>query len=119
MAVIRKAGRRCSSDAVLVFESCSPGAERNSCKTLGIGSNSVMQTLERIEAEVKQLSKALRASANQGKVTQSLKSPHGQKYVMVGRIESPGGKSPLVRTIWIVDSGSEVARLVTAYPHEE
>ena len=58
MAVIRKAGRRCSSDAVLVFESCSPGAERNSCKTLGIGSNSVMQTLEPIEAEVKQLSKA-------------------------------------------------------------
>ena len=40
-------------------------------------------------------------------------------YVIVGRIESPGGKSPLVKTIWIVDSGLETARLVTAYPHNE
>ena len=46
-------------------------------------------------------------------------SPHGQKYVIIGRVESPGGKSPLVKTIWIVDSGVETARLVTAYPHNE
>jgi len=38
---------------------------------------------------------------------------------LVGRIESPGGKSPLVKTIWIVDSGLETARLVTAYPQNE
>ena len=44
--------------------------------------------------------------------------------ILAGRAEvlrsvtSPRGKSAQVQTIWIVDSGSEVARLVTAYPHE-
>ena len=46
------------------------------------------------------------------------KSPHGEKYVIIGRIASPAGKAPLVRTIWIIDSGANAARLVTAYPHE-
>ena len=31
-------------------------------------------------------------------------SPHGWKYVVDGRIESPSGKAPVVRTIWIVDA---------------
>ncbi|MGI8964780.1 MAG: DUF6883 domain-containing protein [Limisphaerales bacterium] len=70
-------------------------------------------------AEWETLAAALRALAGQTEATQSTKSPHGQKYVIVGRIKSPGGKSPLVRTIWIVDIGLEVARLVTAYPHAE
>jgi hypothetical protein len=69
--------------------------------------------------EWKTLAVAFRALASKSPVTHSMKSPHGQKYVIVGRLESPGGKSPKVQTIWIVDSGGEMARLVTAYPHEE
>jgi hypothetical protein len=66
----------------------------------------------------KALADALRTLAAKAEVAQSVKSPHGEKYVIAGRIESPAGKSPVVLTIWIVDSGSEVARLVTAYPHQ-
>lgn len=69
--------------------------------------------------EWKTLAAAFLALVRQVEVAQSMKSPHGQKYVIIGRIESPGGKSPLVKTIWIVDSGLETARLVTAYPHNE
>ena len=64
------------------------------------------------------LAKALRALAGQAEVTQSMKSPHGQKYVLVGRIESPAGQPALVQTIGIVDEGQDVARLVTAYPRK-
>ncbi|MGO8700857.1 MAG: DUF6883 domain-containing protein [Limisphaerales bacterium] len=39
-----------------------------------------------------------------------MESPHGRKYVILGQIESPDGKSAIVRTIWIVDTGLEVAR---------
>lgn len=67
----------------------------------------------------KSLGAALLALARQTEVAQSLKSPHGQKYVIIGRIDSPGGKSPRVKTIWIVDRGLKAARLVTAYPHNE
>lgn len=69
--------------------------------------------------EWKTLAAAFLALARQAEVARSIKSPHGQKYVIVGRIESPVGKPTLVKTIWIVDSALETARLVTAYPHSE
>lgn len=69
--------------------------------------------------EWKALAAAFLALARQTEIAESMESPHGQKYVIIGRIESPGGKSALVKTIWIVDRGLETARLVTAYPHNE
>ena len=65
------------------------------------------------------LATAMLALASKAEVTQSMKSPHGQKYIVIGRIESPTGQSALVQTIWIVDKGWDVARLVTAYPRKE
>ena len=50
---------------------------------------------------------------------QSMETVHGTKYVLDGRLETPGGKAPLVRTIWIVDRGLDRPRLVTAYPRGE
>ena len=48
-----------------------------------------------------------------------IESAHGEKYILDGRIETPGGKTPMVRTVWIVDRGTETPRLVTAYPKEQ
>ena len=62
---------------------------------------------------------ALRKLAGTADVSKSMESAHGRKYVVDGRIDSPGGKTSPVRTIWIVDLGAEAPRLVTAYPHEE
>jgi hypothetical protein len=45
-----------------------------------------------------------------------MESPHGLKYALDGKIETPSGRSPTVRTIWIVDAGVETPLLVTAYP---
>src|SRR5665213_2117189 len=61
------------------------------------------------------LATALKDLASNGEVTNATDSPHGKKYVIVGRMQSPGGKTPLVRSIWIVDKGLDAARLVTAY----
>lgn len=46
-------------------------------------------------------------------------SSHGDKYVLDGRIDTPSGKRPSVRTIWIIDQGLSKPRLVTAYPNQE
>jgi hypothetical protein len=70
-------------------------------------------------SEWQTLAAALRTLAQTTDVTHRAESLHGQKYVIIGKVESPGGKSPKVKTIWIVDSGMAVARLVTAYPHED
>jgi hypothetical protein len=69
--------------------------------------------------EWRELAGAFQTLAGKADVAQSVKSLHGQKYVIVGKLESPGGGSPKVKMIWIVDSGMDVARLVTAYPQEE
>src|SRR5262245_37672420 len=50
---------------------------------------------------------------------ETLESPHGTKYTLDGRIESPSGGAAMIRTIWIVDRGQDAPRLVTAYPHRE
>ena len=70
-------------------------------------------------SEWKALTSALLVLARNAEVAQSSLTPHGEKFVIIGRIESPNGRAGWVRTVWIVDSGSETARLVTAYPGKE
>lgn len=62
---------------------------------------------------------ALRTLARSFPVTEYLESAHGIKYIVIGRIETASGRSPGVRTVWIVDKGTDNPRLVTAYPGEE
>jgi len=62
------------------------------------------------------LADALRLIARDGTLVESAVSPHGRKYVVDGRLMMPLGGSVLLRTIWITDRGTDVPRLVTAYP---
>ena len=64
------------------------------------------------------LAAAFQKLAAAGSVVNNMETPHGGKYIVDGRIASPSGKTPVVRTIWIVDRGVESPRLVTAYPRE-
>ncbi len=59
---------------------------------------------------------ALRTLAGSFRVIELVESPHGIKYIVIGLIETPSGRSPNVRTVWIVDKGNDKPRLVTAYP---
>ena len=65
------------------------------------------------------LATALRKLAMNSPVSQSMESPHGKKYIVDGEIETTVGKTPMVRTVWIIDTGETAPRLVTAYPYEE
>jgi hypothetical protein len=71
------------------------------------------------EDDGQELALAFRRLAGRAEITKSVESSHGCKYVVEGRIETPGGKSPTVRTVWIVDRGADVPRLVSAYPCPE
>jgi len=65
------------------------------------------------------LAEALRELAVRIPVGNKTKSPHGTKYIIDGALKTPCGKTPVVRTIWIIDQGAETPRLVTAYPYDE
>jgi hypothetical protein len=65
------------------------------------------------------LAAALCKAAGNQPVSKIMASSHGVKYIVDGRIETPRGKAPMVRTVWIIDLGLDAPRLVTAYPREE
>ena len=62
------------------------------------------------------LADALRALALTSPVANEVNSPHGAKYVVDGALTTPIGKTPSVRTVWIIDQAADTPRLVTAYP---
>lgn len=62
---------------------------------------------------------AMRQLALDASVSKYVETTHGKKYIIDGTIETPSGQTPAVRTVWIINNGAHVARLVTAYPHDE
>jgi len=62
------------------------------------------------------LAEALRRHGAVHPVTGTVQSPYGTRYVVEGMLESPDGRNPLLRTVWIVEIGDSRPRLVTAYP---
>jgi hypothetical protein len=65
------------------------------------------------------LASALSNLALKSSVVQYTESAHGEKYVVDGKIATPSGRTPTIRTIWIIDRGLDKPRFVTAYPYEE
>ena len=68
------------------------------------------------QSNVQTLSEALKIIALTAEVSKKVSSPHGEKYILDGSIESPIGKTIRTRTIWIIDKGQKRPRFVTAYP---
>ena len=62
---------------------------------------------------------AIRHLALTASVISTVESSHGKKYIVDGPIYRSSGSERLVRSVWIVDAGETVPRLVTAYPREE
>jgi hypothetical protein len=63
-----------------------------------------------------ELADVMKQLVERATVARSVDSPHGSKYIVEGEINTPSGRMAFVRTVWIVDHGQHVARLVTAYP---
>lgn len=62
------------------------------------------------------LTDSLRKHALSHGVATELETPFGRKYTVEGAMETPDKRNPLVRSVWIIEKGTEFPRLVTAYP---
>jgi hypothetical protein len=51
-------------------------------------------------------------------VTKLSESRFGTKYQIDGPLPCPDGRSPTIRSVWIVDAGTDFPRLITAHPLE-
>ena len=49
-------------------------------------------------------------------VTNAQDTKFGTRYIIDGPLNTPSGRTPLVRTVWIIETGQTVPRFVTAYP---
>ena len=71
------------------------------------------------EANVERLEQGLLTLARTQAVHKTIETVHGKKYVIIGPIETPADRTVTILTVWIVDSGKESPRFVTARPYAE
>lgn len=65
-----------------------------------------------------QLAEALRAHGQMNEVRRVHETDFGPRYEVEGKLHTPDGRSPLVRSVWQFDNGTVAPRLITAYPLE-
>jgi Domain of unknown function (DUF6883) len=59
---------------------------------------------------------ALLAHARSHPVARLQKSKLGTSYVIEGPLQTPDGRNPQVRTVWLIETGEDAPRLLTAIP---
>jgi hypothetical protein len=65
------------------------------------------------------LADALREHGRQHEVSREKDTGFGPRFEVEGELAAPDGRLPRVRTVWQVDRGESVPRLITAHPLEE
>jgi hypothetical protein len=67
------------------------------------------------------LALALKVQARDNPVTSIIDSPYGKRYSVDGPIDTPSNRQPRprVRTVGILENGTQTPRLITAYPVQE
>jgi hypothetical protein len=63
-----------------------------------------------------QLAQALRRHGQTHEVKRMQETGFGPRYEVEGKLNTPDGRSPLVRSVWQLDQGTVAPRLITAYP---
>jgi hypothetical protein len=67
-------------------------------------------------SEPETLRAALLKHARNYPVGSCLATQFGLKFLVDGEMHGPGGRSAIMRSVWILDANTEHPRLVTAYP---
>jgi len=65
------------------------------------------------------LKNALLRHVLENEVASILDTLHGKHYAIEGKVETPLGRKPLLRSIWAVDEEQAAPRFITAYPLKE
>jgi hypothetical protein len=62
------------------------------------------------------LAEALKDVARRNEVASVAQSPWGRRFVVDGALDTPDGRQPRVRTVWILENNAPAPRLITAHP---
>ena len=64
------------------------------------------------------LATALREHGERNEVVSVKSTGYGPRYAVDGRLRVPADRRSHIRTIWQIDAGQDVPRLITAHPLE-
>jgi hypothetical protein len=67
-------------------------------------------------SEPERLVVALQRHACDGRVRLSRRNVFGNIHTVTGPLLTPDGRAPMVESVWIIEFGTELPRLITAYP---
>jgi len=62
------------------------------------------------------LADALRQHVLENEVADSVTDDDGETYLVEGPLETPSGRRPRIRSVWLVETGELAPRFITAYP---
>jgi len=62
------------------------------------------------------LLKALLAHPDENTVVEVRANAYGVSSIVECRLQTPDGRDPCIRSVWFLETGSTIQRLVTAYP---
>jgi hypothetical protein len=62
------------------------------------------------------LRSALLAHAATAEVVETRATTYGRHFALEGRLETPDGRNPVVRTAWLIPSDERRPRFLTTYP---
>jgi hypothetical protein len=63
-----------------------------------------------------ELASALKAHAANHEVASQEDSMWGTNYSIIGELQCPDGRQPRIRSVWFVEHGGTIPKLITAYP---
>jgi hypothetical protein len=66
--------------------------------------------------EWKGLHDALAKHARENEVADSIADADGISYAVEGPLDTPSGRRPMLRSVWLLETGSIAPRFITAYP---
>ena len=52
----------------------------------------------------------------ENEVVRTFVTAHGTKYEIEGPLRAPDGRTPMVRSVWIIEASGEAPHFVTAFP---
>ncbi|MBM4055389.1 MAG: hypothetical protein FJ264_12135 [Planctomycetes bacterium] len=62
------------------------------------------------------LAQSFRKHVKMHDIAKVVESDYGTRYSVDGYIETPDGRNPNVRSVWIIPKQSRIPRLITAHP---
>ncbi len=68
------------------------------------------------QEEWRRLEQAFLVHGNSHEVVRVIETQHGTKFTVDGALQTPDGRNPRVRTVWMIYHGADEPWLITAHP---